>query len=244
MPDFFGSPVDLSRAFQGFWKQTAELPFLGTAVVDLQGKFRFASGPFRQIFYHDPSFSPAGFTLRQLEGDAFADEFQTHMQAVVSNGKSTMLRVTRFGTRLELVLGVWSPGVGPNPPAFITLFVREAGSLESGTPGLSVAEMSLNSWGELDQLTDRQLQVLALLRSGLSQREVADQLGVAPKTVEAHRDQLVQRLGQRSTLDAIRLADRAGLTLELARKPRHLERPWLQLRSRGDEGASADPNVA
>src|ERR687887_302451 len=44
-------------------------------------------------------------------------------------------------------------------------------------------------------LTDRQRQVVELIAQGLSNEEIANQLGITPRTVKAHSDVLRQKLG-------------------------------------------------
>lgn len=58
----------------------------------------------------------------------------------------------------------------------------------------------------LAELTPRQLEVLKLLADGLSTKEVAQQLGISPKTVETYRAQLMQRLGVQDLVGLVRFA--------------------------------------
>ena len=44
-------------------------------------------------------------------------------------------------------------------------------------------------------LTDRQRQVVELIATGLSNEEIADRLGISPRTAKAHCDVLRQKLG-------------------------------------------------
>ena len=44
-------------------------------------------------------------------------------------------------------------------------------------------------------LTDRQLQVIELIAAGCSNEELAERLGVSPRTAKAHCDVLRQKLG-------------------------------------------------
>ena len=44
-------------------------------------------------------------------------------------------------------------------------------------------------------LTDRQLQVIELIAAGCSNEELAERLGVSPRTAKAHCDTLRQKLG-------------------------------------------------
>jgi ATP/maltotriose-dependent transcriptional regulator MalT len=44
-------------------------------------------------------------------------------------------------------------------------------------------------------LTERQLQVVALIAAGCSNEEVGERLGISPRTAKAHCDVLRQKLG-------------------------------------------------
>lgn len=230
MNQLLETSVDYAQAFHDYWKQTTELPTLGIAVLDHDGCCLFANRTFRRMHFHDTEFDPAGATIDSLEGDEFFAEVQSHILSVISTGQAAMIRFTRYGVRLESVLSPWKPSSSDIEPALVISFTQECRETPVGDIDIPVFESDFNSWGELDHLTNRQLEVLAVLRQGMSQREIAELLGIATKTVETHRDQLVHRLGLRSTIDAIRLADRAGLTLENARLPRHRARPWQEIR--------------
>jgi DNA-binding NarL/FixJ family response regulator len=60
-------------------------------------------------------------------------------------------------------------------------------------------------------LTRRQLQILLLYAQGLSTKQIAYRLELSGKTVACHKDQILQRLGMRSTSDLIHYAIREGL---------------------------------
>ncbi|WP_461476177.1 response regulator transcription factor [Microbacterium sp. HJ5] len=59
-------------------------------------------------------------------------------------------------------------------------------------------------------LTDRERQVLALTTEGLTQKQVATALGISIKTVGAHMQNLLGRLGVHSRVEAVALAVRVG----------------------------------
>ena len=61
------------------------------------------------------------------------------------------------------------------------------------------------------ELTPRQKEVVRLLAEGKINKEVADALGIATKTVEAHRAQIMHKLGLRSFSDLVRYAVREKL---------------------------------
>lgn len=63
----------------------------------------------------------------------------------------------------------------------------------------------------IDQLTDREFQVLGRLAGGATNREVAEELGVSVKTVDAHRLNLLSKLGLRNNAELTKFALRQGL---------------------------------
>jgi DNA-binding NarL/FixJ family response regulator len=60
-------------------------------------------------------------------------------------------------------------------------------------------------------LTGRQLEVLRCVARGLSNKEIARELAISPKTVEFHRGQLMQRLDIHDVATLTRYAVTAGL---------------------------------
>jgi PAS domain S-box-containing protein len=63
----------------------------------------------------------------------------------------------------------------------------------------------------VNQLPQRQREVLEGMASGLLNKQIAYQLGIAEKTVKMHRVLLLERLGGVTTAEAIRIAVEAGL---------------------------------
>ena len=61
-------------------------------------------------------------------------------------------------------------------------------------------------------LTARQREVVSLIAEGRTMKEVAAALGLSPRTVEAHKYQVMQALGLQTTADLIRYAIEHGLT--------------------------------
>lgn len=61
------------------------------------------------------------------------------------------------------------------------------------------------------QLSVREREVLQLIAEGLSAKEIASQLSISTKTVEAHRTSLMRKLGVRKATELVRYALRRGL---------------------------------
>ena len=67
-------------------------------------------------------------------------------------------------------------------------------------------ELAAEAWGEADPLTDRERQVLNLIAEGFTGRQIAEQLGLRPKSVENHRALIMSMLGINSTAGLVRYA--------------------------------------
>jgi DNA-binding NarL/FixJ family response regulator len=65
--------------------------------------------------------------------------------------------------------------------------------------------------GSHETLTPRELEVLELLASGLSNKEIAERLGVSFHTVKFHVNAILGKLGAASRAEAVALAAKAGL---------------------------------
>ena len=75
----------------------------------------------------------------------------------------------------------------------------------------SYLERSTANAGVPDPLTARQREILKLIAEGKNTKEVAHILDISAKTVEAHRAQLMERLGIFEVAGLVRYAIRSGL---------------------------------
>jgi DNA-binding NarL/FixJ family response regulator len=62
-----------------------------------------------------------------------------------------------------------------------------------------------------DPLTPRELEVVKLIAEAHTNRQIAETLGLAEKTVESHRANLLAKLGMRDRVELVRYAIRRGL---------------------------------
>jgi FixJ family two-component response regulator len=63
----------------------------------------------------------------------------------------------------------------------------------------------------LERLSQREREVLALVTTGLKNKQIAFQLGVAEITVKAHRGQVMQKMGAQSLADLVKMAEALGI---------------------------------
>jgi DNA-binding NarL/FixJ family response regulator len=80
--------------------------------------------------------------------------------------------------------------------------VRQA----AGNPARSVGA------DPISRLSDRELEVFRLIGLGLDTHQMADRMGLSPKTVETYRGRVKQKLGAGSSIEVVRMAVR--MTLE------------------------------
>lgn len=78
------------------------------------------------------------------------------------------------------------------------------------TPALGARYIS-GQMTDMRNLTAKQLQVLRLVGEGLRSKQIALQLGLSVRTVEAHKYTMMQVLGVHSTLELVRRAEDLGL---------------------------------
>jgi FixJ family two-component response regulator len=63
----------------------------------------------------------------------------------------------------------------------------------------------------LDLLTPREFEVMQLVITGMLNKQVGGELGMAEKTVKVHRGRVMQKLGVTSVAELVRLAQQAGV---------------------------------
>jgi DNA-binding NarL/FixJ family response regulator len=64
---------------------------------------------------------------------------------------------------------------------------------------------------DLARLTPRESEILALVAEGHTTKEIAELLVISPRTVDRHRDNLLDKLNLRNRIDLTRYAIRSGL---------------------------------
>jgi len=72
-------------------------------------------------------------------------------------------------------------------------------------------EHTLENKLALDGLTDREQEVLSLLADGATNENIADTLVISPKTVERHRENIMNKLNLHSRAELVRYAIRKGI---------------------------------
>jgi FixJ family two-component response regulator len=64
----------------------------------------------------------------------------------------------------------------------------------------------------LDLLTPREFEVMQFVITGMLNKQVADKLEMAEKTVKVHRGRVMQKLGITSVAELVRVVEKAGVS--------------------------------
>jgi len=147
---------------------------------------------------------------------AWVDERLRLFAELIRSGEPVLLRTIWRG---EQVLA-WLYPVPPDdacPIERVLIVARQsvADAKELGAQSdTRVMSSEVARLGELDALTPRELEVLALLGQGLSIKEISKLLFRSDKTIGRHRDAIGVKLGLHNKVDLAEVARRAGLTVE------------------------------
>ena len=79
------------------------------------------------------------------------------------------------------------------------------------TPATDLGAAGIRTDTEGSALTQREVQVLALIGGGLTTRQIAERLGISAKTVESRRQSLFTKLGVQSQSHAVSVGMRSGI---------------------------------
>jgi two-component system response regulator FixJ len=83
-------------------------------------------------------------------------------------------------------------------------------ALEIGEERREEAAMTAEARTLIENLTEREREVLARLVQGQANKVIALELGISDRTVEVHRKHVMEKLQARSLSDVVRIALRAG----------------------------------
>ncbi|HSK31176.1 MAG TPA: LuxR C-terminal-related transcriptional regulator, partial [Candidatus Limnocylindria bacterium] len=63
----------------------------------------------------------------------------------------------------------------------------------------------------LDSLTPREREVMALVITGMLNKQIAYELGTVEKTIKVHRARVMDKMGANSVAELVRMAEKVGV---------------------------------
>ena len=136
------------------------------------------------------------------------------------NGLEVQAELTRRGLTIPII---FLSGHGDIPMAvramqggavdFLEKPIRGAALLERVQRALKLDQQRRESQGRIQaiqqqhsRLSSREREVMALAVSGLTSKEIAQQLGISPRTVEVHRTHVMHKMGAGNLAELVNLA--------------------------------------
>ncbi len=221
-PSVVSAPeVDPSTVVSGLLSD----PSAGVAVARLSGELLYANDQAARMFLGNETTAESvqGQSLWALFPEKWMREWADFGAQVLRSGEPAMVRTVWQGRQ---VLSWVHPLDADAPPAEARLLAISRFSCdlpvggEDAEPRFTVFESRFIRLGELDVLSPRELEVLALVGQGLSIKEIAAMLHRSEKTIQNHRDSIGAKLGLGNRVHVAAMARRAGLTQRDAQKTR------------------------
>lgn len=138
-------------------------------------------------------------------------EFQGHLARV--NVRLPIIFMTGFGDIPMSVRGMKAGAID-----FLTKPIRDQDLLDAVATAIQMDQARRQEVAQLDQLRDRyallsprERQVMALVASGLMNKQVATELSISEVTVKMHRGSAMRKLGIRSVARLARIAEVLGI---------------------------------
>lgn len=203
------------------WQAITRTEGVGISVMDRDGGLLYVNETSLGLFF-DEAIDYAGKTIADFHPVEFVRERLELIARVLDEDHPIMMEHILHGRPIAST--VWPIHDG-NPPSNRVLVVsrrhpksEEAGPREPGE--MSVMETKYIDLGELDVLTRRELEVLALIGHGLSVPRVAELLRRSQKTIEHHKTSIAQKLHLRGQSEMVAIVTSMGLDIQDARRSR------------------------
>ncbi len=166
----------------------------------------------RVVFWNRGAETLFGYERSEAAGGDIADlivpaeELSGHRAALrrAADSGSALLsaeRRTRDGRRIPVVVSLDVAKADHRETRYVIATCRDERLVSEGA----------GQDADAVALPQRQRQVLARIADGLTTREIAQRLGLSPKTVETHRSRLMRRLGVRNLAELLRRALELGI---------------------------------
>jgi DNA-binding CsgD family transcriptional regulator len=194
-------------------------------VWDSDGKILCSNDVAARGFQQDSVDGLIGKNLYDFAPESWARERYKAASLAIESGKRITFLEILGGFRLRTLMRPITLDVEGSPKSFVLITVEQITSKEyefasSERNNEMVIHANINDLGKLDALTNRELEVLALMGQGLRAKDIAKQLSRSVSTVDNHRDNIGDKLDVHDRGELIALAKLAALQIEDASRQR------------------------
>jgi DNA-binding CsgD family transcriptional regulator len=203
------------------WESLSLDPTIGVAIVTDEPRTLWCNKRQAEIFGGDNA-TPELFNGRLWSSYFPQDWIEERLKIlaeVKTTGKPIVLRTIWQGKQQFSQIRVIPDREGDEHQRFLVVTRRQpSGGTEVTGADVRMSEVAM--LGELSSLTERELEVLALIGQGLTSKEIAALLHRSEKTVENHRYSLSKKLEGASAVALSAMAAQAGLTTDDSKRKR------------------------
>ncbi len=214
-PQTFGGassePADMARFA---WDALASEPGTGVSISNLDGRLLWCNDEFARII-HGESRRAADIIGRTWTEQGLPPDWIAERMAIAKriseDAKPVLVRTIWRGYQ-QFSWAYPIPGEAGTPVRFLAITRRIPGKLDAA--GVDILESQVARLGDLDVLSGRELEVLALIGRGLSNKEISRALERSEKTVDNHRQAIARKLHATGRIQLAEVARQAGLEVE------------------------------
>jgi LuxR family maltose regulon positive regulatory protein len=206
--------VTLARALLALGQAGAAGTLLGRLLAAAEKGGRLGRS-IELLILHSLAYHAQGDQDRSLGALAKAvalSEPEGYQRTFLDEGEPLRSLLSEFRSRLKNQAGA----VGdPDPERLLTYSAELLAAFAATEPGTlrphSVAQTNGSGAGLVEALSEREMEVLRLVATGLSNQAIADQLFIAVSTVKSHTNSIYGKLGVRNRTQAVAQARTLGL---------------------------------
>ena len=204
---------------QEIWNSLVSEPGIGVAVLTREGMLLFANAQAAEMFLESEPERVIGKHLSDLFPPDWVEERIRLLERVVASNEPLALRTIWRGRQIR---STFRPIGASNDEEPRVLILSRAGvpSPTAGEDSMPVIESEVADFGDLNVLTSKEIEVLALLGQGLRLKEIAGVLHRSPKTIDNHRTSIGRKLKLADRIDLAQVAAEAGLEIRDAQRKR------------------------
>ena len=208
------------------WNNVTTDPTTGITLMSIDGIILYMNAQSIRIFFNQDidASEVVGKSLYELEfSDDWARERIELFEKIQSTGEPVLIRTVWHGKQqfswMSLV-----PGEEEGEPDRVMVITRRIAAGDEANHFLEGDHEVFNSkvirLGELQKLTPRELEILALIGQGMTIKEIAAALFRSVKTIENHRESIGRKLKKTRGVELAYIAHSAGLRVEDAARIR------------------------